>query len=116
VDRYKQLAVQLKTNPDNSMFSSVEPQMIGTAQKNTKAYEKRSLSIEKRFFETLRLHGKELATLCEIEVWDDGLQNDHRFYNIVGGEKEEWKKTAPQPFSHSICASIGEQEKPGQTT
>jgi hypothetical protein len=92
VDKWKQLAVQLKTNPDNSMFSSVEAKMIGTAQKNTKAYEKRSNSIEQRFFETLKLYGKELSTLCETEVWDDGLMNDYRFYNMLGGKKEEWKK------------------------
>jgi hypothetical protein len=74
------------------MFSYEEAQMIGTAQKNNNKYEKRSNSIEKRFFNTLQLYGKELAALCEKEVWDDGLQNNYWFYNMLGGKKEEWKK------------------------
>jgi hypothetical protein len=78
VNRYKQLTVQLKRNPGNSMFSSEEAKMIGTAQNNTNKYEKGSNSTEKRFFKTLLLYGKELATLCGTEVWDDGLQNDKK--------------------------------------
>jgi hypothetical protein len=50
VNRYNQLAVQLKMNPDNSMFSSEEAPMIGTAQKNSHFQDRQVFLLCRHYF------------------------------------------------------------------